>query len=74
MWVIVFTLVLLGFCWRDGDIQFRTKVILTVLFVASWVLLFLQDWRVWFIPVQCALAAIMGFIAFGMDFLTRERW
>ena len=70
--VIILTLILVICCWWMGDVQFRTKLILTVLYVSSFTLVWAKDYFFLFILSQCILAAVLGFATFGTDFLNRR--
>ncbi|HLJ95538.1 MAG TPA: hypothetical protein VKU02_20340 [Gemmataceae bacterium] len=72
MFVIVFTLILVICCWWIGDLTFRTKGILTLLYLGSFAWMWTQDYSFLFIPSQCLLAAIFGLATFGTDFLNRR--
>ena len=66
--VYVFALVVLVLCWRNGDVRVRTKVILTLFYVASWGLLLTDYWHL-FRSVQFVLLVVTGVITFGREFL-----
>ena len=72
MFVAVLTLVTLVFCWCFGDVEFRTKCIFTLLYLASFGLLFVREAPYLFIVSQCVLAAVIGVATFGMEFLGRR--
>lgn len=71
--LLIFSLVVLGACWWVGDQTFRTKVIFTVLFLASFTLPYLPALSVLFIPAQCALIVLIGGSTFGAEWLRRRR-
>jgi hypothetical protein len=72
MFVVVLTFILVVCCWWMGDLEFRTKLILTVLYLGSFGLLWAKDYFFLFILSQCILAAVLGFATFGTDFLNRR--
>jgi hypothetical protein len=72
MFIIVLTLILFVCCWWIGDLEFRTKLVLTVLYLGSFALVLLKDYSYLFILGQCILAAVLGFATFGTDFLNRR--
>jgi hypothetical protein len=72
VFVVAFTLILLVCCWWIGDVEFRTKLVLTLLYLGSFALWFVKDYSYLFIPSQCILAAVLGVAAFGTDFLNRR--
>jgi hypothetical protein len=72
MFVIVLTLILLLCCWWIGDLEFRTKLILTLCYIGSFALAWAKDYSYLFILTQCILAAVLGFVTFGADFLNRR--
>jgi hypothetical protein len=55
-----------------GDVEFRTKFILTVFYIGSFALLWAKDYSYLFLLSQCILAAVLGFATFGSDFLNRR--
>jgi cytosine/uracil/thiamine/allantoin permease len=67
----ILNLVLLVACWAMGDLTIRTKVIFTLLFVASFGLLF-TPFPLACIVAHCVLAAVIGFATFGPDWLSRR--
>jgi hypothetical protein len=71
LFVYVLTLVLLGFFWYMGDALFRTKVIVTLLYLASWAILLWNQYAV--VVVQILLTIILGWLTFGVEFLGRRR-
>jgi hypothetical protein len=66
---MLFALATLICCWWMGDVSIRTKIVFTVLYLASFGLLFVPAA---FIVTQCLFVAIFGVAAFGMDFLNRR--
>ena len=56
-------LVLLVLCWLTADCEFRTKVILTVVYVAMWPLAFISDWLL--LLAQLAFASVAWWITYG---------
>ncbi len=70
LFTALLNLVLLIFCWRDGDVSLCTKVVLTLLFLATGAILL---WNVGAAVVaQCILAAATGVITFGPGFLNQR--
>jgi hypothetical protein len=72
MFVSVLTLILVVCCWWIGDVQFGTKLILTLLYLGSFALLWVKDYSYLFMVSQCVLAGILGLATFGTDFLNRR--
>ena len=71
LFVYVLTLALLVCCWAIGDMEFRTKLILTVIYLGSWGLIFVSGALV--VSAQALLCIILGFMTFGTDFLGGRR-
>jgi hypothetical protein len=72
MFILLFGLVVLIACWFVGDLEFSTKIIFTLLYLASLGLLFIPDYGFLFIVAQCILIAIIGWATFGPDWLRRN--
>ena len=72
MFVVAFTLILFVCCWWIADLEFRPKLVLTVLYLGSFALLMAKDYSHLFILSQCILAAVLGVATFGTDFLNRR--
>ena len=72
MFIVVLTFILIVCCWWIGDLEFRTKLILTALYVGSFALVLANDYFFVFILSQCIFAAVLGFATFGTDFLNRR--
>ncbi|MCI0380763.1 MAG: hypothetical protein L0215_24535 [Gemmataceae bacterium] len=75
IWTLVvgfLTLILVAFMWLFGDLSFRAKLILTLLYVASFGFLFWRDYNFLAIVSQCFLAVCIGGAVFGVEFLTRR--
>jgi hypothetical protein len=51
--------------------EFRTKLILTVIYLGSWGLIFVSGALV--VSAQALLCIILGFMTFGTDFLGGRR-
>lgn len=66
------TFVLVVCMWLLGDFGFRTKLILTILYVASFGFLLKQEYNFLAVASQVLLAAIIGAAVFGVEFLTRR--
>jgi hypothetical protein len=69
--VIVLALVLLVCCWIVGDMEVRTKLILTLLYILSWGLIFLGGFAV--TGAQALLCIVLGLMTFGPGFFSRRR-
>jgi hypothetical protein len=61
--VIVLAFVLLVVCWWMGDLEFRTKLILTGIYAASWLLIFVNGWL--HLGAQALVAFILWWATFG---------
>jgi hypothetical protein len=72
IWVYVFALGCLICCWIWGDLEERTKVIFTFLYLASWGLLFLENFAFLFTVAQCLLVIVIGWATFGVDWLMKN--
>jgi hypothetical protein len=59
-------------CWWVGDLRWTTKIAYTVLYLASFGLLFLPKYGALFIVAQCVLIAVIGAATFGLDWLMRD--
>ena len=70
--VIIFAFVLCICCWWLGDVSFRTKAVLTLLYLASFGLIFVREQSYLFVIAQCIWVAIFGVVAFGIDYLNRR--
>ena len=60
--VCVLALVLLICCWAVGDLEFRTKLILTLLYLGSWALIYVSPPLV--ISAQALLCIVLIFMTF----------
>jgi hypothetical protein len=70
VFVVILTGVLMVACWLVADIEFRSKLILTLLYGATWAL---YAWHpVAVIVAQCLMSMILGLATFGVEFLTRR--
>jgi hypothetical protein len=72
LFIAVFGLAVLIACWWTGDLRWTTKVVFTLLFLASFGLLFIRGYVALFVVVQCAFIAVAGAATFGLDWLTRN--
>lgn len=63
LFVIILAFVLLIACWWVGDLEFRTKLILTGIYAASWLLIFVNGW--FHIGAQALIALILWWATFG---------
>lgn len=71
LFIYVLTLVLLVCCWAIGDLEFRTKLILTVIYLGSWGLIFISGALV--VSAQALLCIVLGFMTFGPEFFSGRR-
>jgi hypothetical protein len=69
----ILNVALLVACWWVGDLRVLTKVIFTLLFLASFGLLFSAAPYLC-VVAHCALAAIIGAATFGPEWLSRGPW
>ena len=65
--------VLLAACWWVGDLRVLTKVVFTLLFLASFALLFSAAPYLCTVA-HCVLAAVIGTATFGPEWLGRRPW
>lgn len=73
LFVLALGLVLLFLCWRDNDIRWRTKIILTLLYAGAGVgFLFLEEYAYLCIVVVCVVDGILGWLTIGPEFLNRK--
>ncbi|HZY85694.1 MAG TPA: hypothetical protein VFE78_12745 [Gemmataceae bacterium] len=61
--VLILAFVLLVACWWVGDLEFRTKLILTGIYAASWLLLFVNPW--FHLAAQAVVALVLWWATFG---------
>jgi hypothetical protein len=74
LFVLILGLVLLFLCWRDNDVRWRTKIILTLVYAGAIVAYFgLGDERYLCVVVVCVVDGILGWLLFGPDFLGGNR-
>jgi hypothetical protein len=59
----VAALVLLVACWLVGDLEFRTKVVLTVVYLVTWAFVFVSAWVT--VGAQAFLIVILWYATFG---------
>jgi hypothetical protein len=52
-------------CWIVGDLEFRTKLILTLLYLGSWALIFVNFGLL--ISAQALMCIVLGFATYGPD-------
>jgi len=71
LFIYILAVVLLVCCWLVGDIEFRTKLILTLLYLGSWGLILVSGALV--VSAQALLCIILGFMTFGAEFLGGPR-
>jgi hypothetical protein len=69
IFVGVLGLVLLICCWIVGDLELRTKLILTLLYLGSWALVFVNVGLL--IAAQALMCIVLGFATFGPDLSRR---
>jgi hypothetical protein len=72
LFIGVFGLVVLVACWWMGDLRWTTKSIFTLIYLASFGLLFTSNYALLFIVVQCGFIAVVGAATFGLDWLMRD--
>jgi hypothetical protein len=69
-------LALLLYCWWIGDVSFRTKIVLTALYLAHFGLLLVPFWfpNVWFLygVSKPILIGVLGGVTFGGEWLMRN--
>ena len=63
LFVVTVTLVLLTACWLVGDLEFRTKVIFTVLYLLTWVVYAFNGWAC--VGLQTILSLVIFFKTFA---------
>jgi hypothetical protein len=71
LFVYVLAAVLLVCLWLFGEVEFRTKLVLTLLYGATWLLLLASPYAV--LAAQALMAMILGGTTFGVEFLGRRR-
>jgi hypothetical protein len=57
--------ILLACCWVLGDVEFRTKLIVTVVYLATWALIFVNVYAQ--AAAQALFCAVVGLMTFGPD-------
>jgi cell division protein FtsX len=72
MFIMIFGLAVLIACWWVGDLNVLTKIVFTLLYLASFGLLFIPNYSFLFIVAQCALVAVIGTATFGLDWLRKD--
>ena len=70
MFPAILALVLIVCVWIFGDVSFGTKLVLTVLYLASWALMLLSPWIM--ITAHALLSIVFGAVAFGVDWLNQR--
>jgi hypothetical protein len=70
LFVFALTFILLACCWAISDATLRTKLVMTFLYGASWLLLLAN--AAFVIVAQCLLAIVLGGLTFGTEWLTRR--
>jgi hypothetical protein len=71
----VFALGGLVCCWIWSDVSTTIKCVLSVLYAASWGLLFCPEPFRYIFPLsQAGFAILFGGITFGIDWLMRDGW
>jgi hypothetical protein len=71
LFVYAFAFVLLVACWLVGDMEGRTKVIYTLVYLATWALMFWTPYAV--IATQAFFIIVLGLAAFGPEFFGGRR-
>jgi hypothetical protein len=67
---MVLSAVVLGFHWFVGDSEVRTKIIVTLVWLALWGLLFVNGWVL--TAAQGIFSLVVGVMTFGADWLSRR--
>ena len=70
MFPAILALVLIVCVWIFGDVSLGTKLMLTVLYLASWALVLLSPWIM--IAAHALLSIVFGAAAFGVDWLNQR--
>ncbi len=73
MFVVIFSLVVLAACWWMGDQTLLTKVILTLLYLASFALLLVPNYPFLFLVAQVVLILVIGGMTFGPEWLMKRK-
>jgi hypothetical protein len=63
LFIVGVTLVLLTACWLVGDLELRTKVIFTAVYLATWVVYVFNGWAC--VGLQTILSLVIFFKTFG---------
>ena len=63
LFIVSATLVLLTACWLVGDLEFRTKVIFTAVYLATWVVYIFNGWAC--VGLQTILSLVIYLKTFG---------
>jgi hypothetical protein len=66
LFVFIMALVLVIAMWAVGEQEFRTKLILTIVYLATWGLFFVDGWAV--LAAQAIFCIVVGFWTFGKHF------
>jgi hypothetical protein len=61
--IYVLALVLLVCCWSVGEMEGRTKLVITGLYLASWLLMIINGWFV--VAAQALFSLVVGTMTFG---------
>jgi hypothetical protein len=72
MYVAVLGLVLVVCLWLVGDVDLWVKLVLTLLYLATFAFLLSPEKAFLFTVGQCVMAAVNGAVTFGMDYLGRR--
>jgi hypothetical protein len=70
LFVLIFSVVVLGAHWYVGDSEFRTKLIVTLVWLATWLLLFADFWFA--IGAQAMFTLVVGAMTFGAQWVGRR--
>ena len=73
MFVVIFSLVVLVACWWVGDQTLLTKLVLTLLYLASFALLLVPDYPFLFLVAQVVLILVIGGWTFGPEWLMKRK-
>ena len=70
MFPAILALLLIVCVWSFGDVGLRAKLILTMLYLASWVLVLWNPWIMF--AAHSLLSIVFGAVAFGVDWLKQR--
>ncbi len=70
MFPAILALVLIVCVWIFGDVDLLAKIVLTVLYLASWALLLWHPYLLY--AAHALLSIVFGAVAFGVDWLNQR--